>query len=146
MIQAHGTSIALSGAGVLLRGPSGVGKSDLALRLVGEGARLIADDRTGIVREGGRLFAVAPASIAGLLEVRGLGLVEVAHVGRAELRLVIDLVPEAEVERMPEPASAEFLGVFVPRRAFCAHHASTPAKLRLALDLATGRAGLRESA
>jgi len=146
MIQAHGTTVALSGAGVLLRGPSGAGKSDLALRLIDQGALLVADDRTGIVREGGRLVAVAPPPIAGLLEVRGLGLVEVAHVGRAPLDLVVDLVPEAAVERLPEPASASYLGLSVPRWALCGVHASAPAKLRLALALATGRAGLRESA
>lgn len=146
MIQAHGTTVALAGAGVLLRGPSGAGKSDLALRLIDSGARLVADDRTGIVREGGRLVAVAPAPIAGLLEVRGIGILEVAHVGRAPLDLVVDLVPEAAVERLPEPAWADYLGLSVPRRALCAFHASAPAKLRLALALATGRAGMRESA
>ncbi|MGE3652127.1 MAG: HPr kinase/phosphorylase, partial [Reyranellaceae bacterium] len=72
--QIHATCVALPEGGVLLRGDSGAGKSDLALRLIDGGARLVADDRTDLMREGDLLIARAPTSIAGLIEARGLGI------------------------------------------------------------------------
>jgi serine kinase of HPr protein (carbohydrate metabolism regulator) len=75
----------------------------------------------------------APATIAGQLEVRGLGILRVPAVASAPLRLVVDLVPAADVERMPEERTCDFLGRSVPLLALAAFEASTPAKLRLAL-------------
>ena len=72
--QVHGTCIAIDGAGVLLRGPSGCGKSDLALRLIDGGAVLVADDRVSLEARAGDLVASAPDALAGLLEVRGVGI------------------------------------------------------------------------
>ena len=99
MVTIHGTCVLVGGIGVLLRGPSGAGKSDVALRLIDGGALLVADDRVELRMVDGRLMASAPAALAGLLEVRGLGIVRLPCDGPAEVGLVVDLVAAAEVER-----------------------------------------------
>jgi len=138
----HATSVALKLASgwraVLIRGPSGSGKSDLALRLIdGGGARLVADDQTRLMRRRGALLASAPAALAGLLEVRGIGIVRLARsqrIARAPLGLLVDLVPPARIERLPDGSSHErLLGIDVPRLELAPFEASAVAKLRLAL-------------
>jgi HPr kinase/phosphorylase len=136
MIRVHGTSVALDGAGVLLRGPSGCGKSDLALRLIDQGAQLVADDQTELDLEGDEIAMTAPATIAGQIEVRGVGILRVPSVSSAPLRVVVDLVPMASVERMPEPRACAMLGRSVPLLALAPFEASVVAKLRLALRAA----------
>ncbi len=136
MIRVHGTSVALDGAGVLLRGPSGCGKSDLALRLIDQGAQLVADDQTELDLEGDEIAMTAPATIAGQIEVRGLGILRVPSVSSAPLRVVVDLVPMASVERMPAPRACAMLGRSVPLLALAPFEASVVAKLRLALRAA----------
>ena len=133
MIRVHGTAIALGSEGILLRGPSGAGKSDFALRLIDQGARLVADDQTELRREGEAITMSAPATIAGQMEVRGLGIVSLPSVASAPLRLVVDLMPSAEIERMPLPRESHFLGCTIPAIALAPFEASAPAKLRLAL-------------
>ncbi|WP_339852838.1 HPr kinase/phosphatase C-terminal domain-containing protein [uncultured Nisaea sp.] len=130
----YGTAVAIDGRAVLLRGPSGSGKSDLALRLIEGGAMLVSDDQTRLVREAGRLVASAPDTIAGQLEVRGVGIVPVANTRRAPLDLVIDLVPSEQVERFPEAGSCTYLDLTVPLLALAPFEASAPAKVRLALN------------
>lgn len=129
----YGTTVAVDGRAVLLRGPSGSGKSDLALRMIEAGAQLVADDQTRLVREAGRLVASAPDTIAGQLEVRGVGIVPVQNVRRAPLDLVVDLVPPEQVERYPEAGTCTYLEIGVPLLALAPFEASTPAKVRLAL-------------
>ena len=129
----HGTCVGLDGVGVLLRGPSGSGKSDLALRLLDGGALLISDDRTRLAVEDRRLVARAPQSIAGRLEVRGLGIVPVASLAGAPLGLVADLVERETVERMPDRAEAMFLGHAVPLVRLWPFAGSAPAQVRLAV-------------
>ena len=87
-------------AGVLILGKSGAGKSDLALRLIALGATLVADDRTDFAVLRGRLVASAPKTIAGLLEVRGVGIVKMPHAQRAPISLVVELT--RKVARLPE--------------------------------------------
>jgi serine kinase of HPr protein (carbohydrate metabolism regulator) len=105
----HGTAVALEGRGILIRGPSGSGKSLLALALLdewesrGREAMLVADDGVGLRVEGDQVIMEAPETIAGLIELRGRGVVERPHVGRARLNVVIDLV--AALERMPEESA-----------------------------------------
>jgi len=101
--------------GALIEGPSGIGKSDLALRALDAGFRLVADDRVVTFAAGGRLYGKAPETLAGLIEVRGLGVVDAAALPFAEIILVIRCVetPEA-VERLPDPRSAAITGVSVP--------------------------------
>jgi HPr kinase/phosphorylase len=133
MIRVHGTSVALAGEGVLIRGPSGSGKSDLALRLIDEGARLIADDQTELRRLGGTVRLSAPAEIAGLLEVRGLGILRLPFTS-APLRLVVDLVEAGQpIERLPEPLTCALAGLACPLLLLDPFTASAPAKLRWAL-------------
>jgi HPr kinase/phosphorylase len=133
MTLAHGTCVELDGAAVLLRGPSGSGKSDLALRLIDSGARLVADDQVLLQPRHGRLFASAPAAIAGRMEVRGLGIMAQPHLAEAPLALVVDLVPPEAVERLPEPATVELVGISLPLIKLAPFEASVVAKLRLAL-------------
>lgn len=127
----HATSVDMDGIAVLLRGPPGAGKSDLALRLIDGGARLISDDQTRLDSGDGRLTASPPASIRGMMEVRGMGLYQVPFTPAAPVALLVDLVPESAVDRLPEMEAETVLGVPVPRLRLAAFHASTPAKLRL---------------
>jgi HPr kinase/phosphorylase len=142
MIRVHGTSIALGGDGILLRGPSGSGKSDLALRLIDTGACLVADDQTELFRVGDRIEMRAPAAIAEQIEVRGVGILRVPSVASAPLRLVVDLVAPEVIERLPEPRSCVLLNRSFPCLSLAPFEASAPAKLRLAL----GALGTRERA
>ena len=134
----HATAVAIGGRAVLLRGPSGSGKSDLALRLIDAGARLVADDRSELRRDGDALMIRAPATIAGLIEARGVGILRVAPLADAPLALIADLVAPDAVERLPEPRSETILGLSIPLIALAPFEASAPAKLRLALDALAG--------
>ena len=131
-MQVHATVVAIDGVGVMLRGESGGGKSDLALRLVDCGALLVADDRCDLRLEGGRVIAEAPRSLAGLLEVRGVGVLPVPATPRAPLALVVDLVPADRIERLPPAATCALLGTEVPLLSLAAFESSTAAKVRLA--------------
>lgn len=107
----HASAVAFGPeGGVLIEGPSGSGKSHLALLLVGQGADLVADDRTILFARDGALYARAPGPLAGLVEVRGLGLVRLAARRLARVRLVVTLGGPAPA-RMPEPATCRRLGV-----------------------------------
>lgn len=109
----HATTVAFDpGAAVLLCGPSGSGKSRLALRLIEQGARLVADDRTLIWREGAVLYARAPRPIAGLIEVRGLGILQMGALRLARAGAMIDL--SRPVQRLPDPGVVSVLGVDLP--------------------------------
>lgn len=137
--------------GVLLRGPSGAGKSDLALRLIDRGARLVADDQCELQRiesaAGAYVRARAPATIAGALEVRGLGIVGVPTLPEAPIALLVDLVAAEAIERLPEPVDEEILGVTLPRIVLDPFAEAAVAKLRVALrvraqqDATESRAG-----
>ncbi len=138
----HGTSVIISGAGVLLCGKSGAGKSDLALRLIDQGAMLIADDRVDVRMDQGKIIAHAPKALAGLLEVRGVGLMRVPFAPVSELHLVVDLVEPHEVERLPEVEWANIAEGRLPRLALAPFEASATAKVRIAATAARqGRLG-----
>lgn len=132
METVHATTIAIEGAGILLRGPSASGKSDLALRLIDRGARLVADDRTVLARRDGVVQASAPPATEGKIEVRGLGIVRLPEAAPAPLRLVVDLVSPGDVERMPAGSRAALLGVSLPVLRLDPFEASAVAKVRLA--------------
>ena len=132
----HASCVAIGGRGILLVGKSGMGKSDLALRLIDSGARLVADDRTILYVAKGALHARAPDSIKGLLEIRGLGIVTVPVRACAKIALVVRLgaedvrLPATRLYHMPAGLKG---AKAVPEIALDARFASTPAKIRAAL-------------
>jgi len=129
----HATTVAIDGRAVLLRGASGSGKSDLALRLIDAGARLVADDQSELSRRGDAIIARAPATIAGLIELRGIGIMRLDALAEAPVALIADLVPAAEVERLPARHTETILGLALPLIAVAPFEASAAAKLRLVL-------------
>jgi serine kinase of HPr protein (carbohydrate metabolism regulator) len=143
VLAVDGTAIAIGNTALLLTGPSGSGKSDLALRMIDGGARLIADDRVELVIEADRLCcrapAVMPASLLGRIEVRGIGIVPAPRAtGATPLQWLVELVPAAEVERMPAAESRSFLGRTIPVLRLAPFEASTAVKLRLAAACGPG--------
>ena len=138
-----GTAVAIGDVAVLLTGPSGSGKSDLALRLIDGGAKLIADDRVELVIETGRLCCRAPHAmppeLAGRIEARGVGILPAPRIDRlVPLQWLVELVPATEVERLPPAETRSFLGHAVPVLRLAAFEASTEAKLRLAVACGPG--------
>lgn len=142
----HGTCIAIGEAGVIILGPPGAGKSDLALRLIDEAgcgltgrpraAQLVADDQVVIRLENGVLKASPPPTLAGKFEIRGLGIVTVPARATVRLTLAVRIVASAIVERLPEPEKSRFevLGISLPLVLIDAAKASAPARVRAALD------------
>jgi len=131
MTLVHGTAVVVEGAGVLIVGPSGSGKSDLALRLIDGGGVLVADDQVDLFSAGNYLVARAPSAIAGRIEVRGVGICAVPQAPAARLHVAIELGRErGAIERLPEPASLERLGVALPLWRLDAFEVSAAAKVR----------------
>ena len=129
----HASTVAVDGRAVLITGPSGSGKSDLALRLLDRGFTLVSDDQTIVRREGSRLVASAPPNIAGKLEIRGVGIVEMETVENVPVALVVQLT--SEIERLPdERRERPVLGVNLPLVSVDALTASAASKVALALD------------
>jgi HPr kinase/phosphorylase len=112
-VNLHGSCVALSGQGVLILGPSGSGKSSLALHLMAYGCDLISDDRTDVLLRDGWLEASAPEAIRGRIEARGVGLLYSDVVPSARLALAVDLA-HLENERLPQPKYYSALGVSLP--------------------------------
>lgn len=117
--------------GVLIEAPSGAGKSDLAIRALDHGFRLVADDRVLLWSAGGRLYGRAPDILAGQIEVRGQGIVQVAPLAFSEIALLVRLGP---VERLPDPESATLLGAEIPLLCVDPFEVSAPHKIVLALS------------
>jgi HPr kinase/phosphorylase len=133
----HATAVAVEHhKGVLLLGPSGSGKSDLALRIIDAGGRLVADDQVILSRIGEKLFANAPPAIAGRIEARGIGILKLEGGKlwrKMPIVLAVELVEPDRLERLPEPATREFLGLNLPLIRLAPFEASAVAKLRLFL-------------
>ncbi len=133
LVLLHATAVAIDGRAVLLRGASGSGKSDLGLRLIDAGARLVADDQSELCRRSAAIIVRAPAAIAGLLEVRGIGIVRLDALAEAPVALIVDLVERDALERLPERQSERILGIDLPLIQVAPFEVSAAAKLRLAL-------------
>ncbi len=131
----HATAVVIEGKALLLRGKSGSGKSDLALRLIDRGARLLSDDQVMLEKQGSAVVASAPEPIRGMIEARGVGLLAYPVADPTPLRLVIDLVPREEVPRLPEGRKISILGIPLPLLQLYAFDASTPLKIAKALAL-----------
>jgi serine kinase of HPr protein (carbohydrate metabolism regulator) len=129
----HASTVALDGRAVLIIGPSGSGKSDLALRMLDRDFTLVSDDQTIVRRDGDRLIASAPATIAGKLEIRGVGIVEMETVRDVPVALLVELT--SEIQRLPDDRRERpVLGVKLPLVSVDAQTASAASKVALALD------------
>ena len=117
--------------GVLIEGPSGTGKSDLALRALSQGFRLVADDRTLVWASGGDLYGRAPDALAGLMEIRGLGVAPEPALRHCRIVLC---VRDGTPQRMPDPSVVNYAGLSVPLMILPLLESSTPAKLGRALQ------------
>lgn len=129
----HASTVAIDGRAVLITGPSGSGKSDLALRLLDRGFTLVSDDQTLVRRDGDRLIASAPPQIAGKLEIRGIGIVEMEVQTDVPVALLVELT--SDIQRLPDDSRERpVLGVPLPLIGIDAMAASAPSKVALALD------------
>ena len=129
----HASTVALDGRAVLISGPSGAGKSDLALRLLDRGFTLVSDDQTIVRRDGDKLIATAPPNIAGKLEIRGIGIVEMERLSDVPVALIVELT--SDIQRLPDDSRERpILGVRLPLISIDAMTASAPSKVALALD------------
>ena len=130
----HASCVVLNERAVLLAGPSGIGKSDLALRLIDEGAQLLSDDQTQLQCENDVLIASPPSAIEGMIEIRHVGLAHMPFVARAPVALYVELLALNDTpERLPEHEPIFFLDHPVQRLRLPSFAASTPAKIRAAL-------------
>lgn len=130
----HNSCVAIGGRAVLIAGRSGRGKSDLALRLIDRGAALVSDDYTIVRRDGARLLADAPTSIAGKIELRGVGILEFPAARDVPVALIVDL--DLDPQRLPQEGERRLVaGVEVPVVALAALEPSAPIKVEAALRL-----------
>lgn len=146
MTNVHATAIAFGNRGVLIRGAPGSGKSELALRMIdnlgfGRGtkplrAKLIADDQVLLAREGSEIVMRAPKTISGKMEIRGIGIIALPTKSKAKLVLVIDLKPQAEIERMPHRADCltDILGLNIALYSIDPTASSAPSIIRSLLS------------
>ncbi|PKP91338.1 MAG: aldolase [Alphaproteobacteria bacterium HGW-Alphaproteobacteria-16] len=133
----HASCVAIDGRAVLIEGRSGAGKSDLALRLIDRGGVLVSDDYTICTRKDGVLCGAPPATIAGKMEVRGIGVIAMPHVERVPIALLVQIADTPP--RMPDaPGHRRIAGVNIPEIALPALEPSAPIKVELALSHLSG--------
>ena len=129
----HASTVSLDGRAVVITGPSGSGKSDLALRLLDRGFSLVSDDQTIVRRDGERLLASPPPQIAGKLEIRGIGIVEMEWASDVPVALLVELT--SDIQRLPDDSRERpVLGARLPLVSIDAMTASAASKVGLALD------------
>ena len=135
-MKVHGTSVSIDGDGVLFRGPSGSGKSDLALRMINYGAQLVSDDQVCLTRRNDNIFMSSPPTIRNSMEVRGIGIVNTIVQKEAPLTLVLNMLPNNVTSRMPVWQLCTFFDIKVPAVEFAPFEISAHLKVKLAINLA----------
>ncbi len=134
-INIHATAINIKGQGVLFLGDSGSGKSDMALRMITQyGAKLISDDRVNITNIDNNIIATAPENIKGLLEVRGVGIINAPTIDKSQINIAIQL-ETSFIDRMPEAANYEIEGIALPLIKINPFEISSTAKVLAVLRL-----------
>ena len=129
----HATCVSIGGRAVLIFGRSGAGKSDLALRLIDRGATLVSDDYTIVVARDGALVTSPPETIAGKMELRGVGIIDLAHASEIAAALIVDL--DQDPDRLPEPGARDIAGIAIPVISLHGLEPSAPIKVEKALLL-----------
>lgn len=129
----HASCVSVDGNGILLLGEPGAGKSDLSLRLIDRGAQLVADDQVELILHGKAIEAAAPESIAGLIEVRGVGIFRMEFAGRVPVLLVVQLAKLEWIERLPYPEPYECMGVQIPQLRLWAFEPAAAIKVEMAV-------------
>lgn len=142
-LQTHATAIEWENVGILIRGAPGSGKTELALKLIGAGATLIADDQVILNNEENKMMASCPPQLTGLMEIKAIGIVEMNHKVETTVGLVIDLVDNEEA--VPEPEVAEILGIHLPLLRLNPFYLASTQKVRLAVNLIRGKTSGRET-
>ena len=129
----HASTVALDGRAVVISGPSGSGKSDLALRLLDCGFTLVSDDQTIVRSSGERLIASAPPTIKGKLEIRGIGIVAMEQVDNVPVAMLVELT--SDIQRLPDDSRERpILGIPLPLVSIDPMTASAASKVAVALD------------
>ena len=135
----YASCIEFAGTGLLICGKSGAGKSDLCLRLIDAGAQLVSDDQAIIENKNGRLIASCPQNLRGLMEIRGIGIVETPFIPETQIHLKLILRNAAEIERMPVPETENLEGVQIPVFYLDPFEVSAIAKLKTFLSVLKGQ-------
>lgn len=130
----HAGCALIGASACVFLGPSGSGKSDLLLRLIDAGAQLVSDDQVLLTHKDGQIFARAPDKIAGLIEVRGLGVITMPNVVDARVSHVFQLSERAAIERMPDAHFYDCLSVQLPLHYIHAFDHSVVMKIRLMMN------------
>ena len=131
--QFHGTSVVIEDCGIMIIGNSGSGKSDLALRLIDNGATLISDDITICKKKNKKIFLLPSKETRGLLEVREVGIITVPYVENIELRMIVEL-KNVDQERYPEHSEKTILGLKLPRLLINGKNPSSVIKVKVKLN------------
>ncbi|MGD9637633.1 MAG: HPr kinase/phosphorylase [Alphaproteobacteria bacterium] len=139
MNNIHASCISIDNNGVLIIGKSGSGKSDLALRLIDNGAELVADDRCEVFADNNKLLAQAPSRIKGLIEVRGIGIIKLPFVIKSEIKLVVELQEKLLIDRMPDADLCHICGLDIPKILLYPFENSAIIKVKLALAIAANK-------